>query len=145
MAYAAGYLDGEGCFTTNNYGTARIVVSCTFPTVLRKLKKIFGGSIHKCKPRPINKKTVWSWQISGLRAVLVLREIRPFLKEKRLQGDLLIKLWSNKDYYASNPSKKKAIVKKLKDLKQVDYKKKCANRSKKFKKGKQRRVVSRTT
>ena len=90
--YAAGLLDGEGCFgivkAHSREHSARVTVAMTTEPVLRWLQNTYGGAVSR---RPVKEgwKPVWAWVVQGPRSVEVARRVRPFLKVKQMPAWLL--------------------------------------------------------
>ena len=82
--YAAGLLDGEGCFgivkAHSREHSARVTVAMT--------TEPYGGAVSR---RPVKEgwKPVWARVVQGPRAVEVARRVRPFLKVKQMPAWLL--------------------------------------------------------
>ncbi len=116
VAYLAGYLDGEGCFTVWHGRTPAISVSNTFPYVLEALRKEWGGSIRRKAGRD-RSRTAWEWRVCGERAIAVAQMVSPYLVEKRLQADLLtqVRVWP------SGSKQRNDLVARLRSLKRIDY------------------------
>lgn len=95
LSYAAGFLDGEGCFSTyvrgNNY---KIVVSCANSNrpVIEWFRTMFGGSIcrNATRIRKPNHRRMFSWCVVSKDAARFCSMIAPYLKEKCEQALLLI-------------------------------------------------------
>lgn len=88
--YAAGFLDGEGCFTIGRNWKPVIAVENTYRPVIEWLHKTFGGSLTVCKGRKKNHRTTYRWAVVCKKAVGVCQVITPFLKEKSEQSLLLL-------------------------------------------------------
>jgi len=98
--YAAGYLDGDGCFYSgqyfqkiNNvfvYEYSIQVVSVKIESLLF-FKENFGGYISE-KPRRINHKQPYCWTIKNKECIALARKVEPFLKDKKMQCKFQIKL-----------------------------------------------------
>lgn len=116
IAYLAGYLDGEGCFTVWHGTTAAISVSNTFPYVLEALRREWGGSIMR-KSGTKNGRTAWEWRVWGDKAIDVARMVSPYLVEKRVQADLMsqIRVWP------PGSKQRTDLVERLRALKKIDY------------------------
>ncbi len=98
LAYAAGFIDGEGCFSVSKTGTQTITVANCHKPIIDWLNKTFGGVTPK--PRPPRRPThrpCHTWQISGTEAVRVCQAIAPYLKEKANQALLLIGIQQTKN------------------------------------------------
>jgi len=90
-AWVAGYLDGEGCFTTNSLSSILVDVSNTHLPSLERLKALFGGTIRlKSSTSPAAWRRAYSWRVHGEKAERLIHTIRPFLREKQGQADLLL-------------------------------------------------------
>ena len=91
LAYVAGYLDGEGCFTVRNERQAMVVCENTHRPTIEWLHQMFGGSmsanVRKKKPtwRP-----TYRWSVVSRQAAEVCRLVAPYLREKMEQALLLI-------------------------------------------------------
>jgi len=102
-AYWAGFLDGEGCFRIDggqqpHHGTTKIRVANCYLPVLEEfqefVKQITGttGSIRRNGRRQsVKHRLAWQLLFSGKTCRRVVREVLPFLKEKKTQADLLLK------------------------------------------------------
>jgi hypothetical protein len=98
-AWAAGFIDGEGCIAikrrskTNGYVLWVIVGQSGHerPISLKRLAALYGGSVLPTTrdPRP-GRKPRWSWTIASSQAELCLRLVLPFLTEKREQALLAL-------------------------------------------------------
>ena len=116
IAYLAGYLDGEGCFTVWHQATPAISVSNTFPYVIEAMRKEWGGHISKKQQRD-GSRTAWEWRVWGDTAIQVARMVSPYLVEKRIQADLMaqIRVWP------AGSQQRKDLIERLRSLKKVDY------------------------
>jgi hypothetical protein len=89
LYWAAGFLDGEGCFHSNR-GT--ISASQVSPQTLYWLKAIFGGSVYgPVKRHTPKQQPFFQWRISGGKyggdAISIMMMLYPLLSEKR-QGEI---------------------------------------------------------
>ena len=96
LAWAAGIIDGEGCISLRpQYGRHRrdhqfylcVDVTNTDLRMLDHLKRLFGGSIRRCKPIP-NRRPIWQWSLSSAQAGEALNNLLPFLVTKHNQAEL---------------------------------------------------------
>jgi hypothetical protein len=98
LAWAAGFIDGDGFITIQNRktkykdkiytGTYLRVGACqAHLTPLEKLQDIFGGSIRpkNCGPNPhgYNRKQQWVWTLSTDQAKEALEQLLPYLVHKK--------------------------------------------------------------
>lgn len=95
LAWAAGFIDGEGCFyaTINGRGSVRAILSVSqrIPEPLNNLQKMFcAGTINNIvnKGNPAHIIT-FSRQIDLIR---VIGGIRPYLRCKADQADVLLEI-----------------------------------------------------
>jgi len=102
LAYAAGFLDGEGTITANyrvSPKTAtpalhyRVMVFNTNREILEWFRDTFGGrtSLYG-SPRHEHHKQVYSWWVSSQEAASVLRLLLPYLRIKRRQAELVLQM-----------------------------------------------------
>lgn len=97
LAYAAGFLDGEGCFVIDKQWKICITCSNTDINVIQWFKKKFGGSVARnYRPRKPHHRPIYTWQIVGAQAEDFLRSITPYLLVKAPQGLLQIALQQSK-------------------------------------------------
>lgn len=97
-AYAAGYIDGDGCFYLGKfiqkpemitvYEYSIQTVSVKRP-VLEFFKSIWGGSIRK-KPFKIGHKDSYCWTIKGRIAAYFTQDIQLYLVDKKEQSFMFI-------------------------------------------------------
>jgi len=98
LAWAAGFIDGDGFITIQNRvtkykdktytGTYLRVGACqAHLTPLETLQDIFGGSIRpkNCGPNPhgYNRKQQWIWTLSTKQAQVALQQMLPYLVHKK--------------------------------------------------------------
>lgn len=89
LEWAAGFLEGEGCFAGANR-CVRVSAVQVNKEPLNKLLALFGGALSLRQPKPTRhyiNKPIWSWYISGSRARGVALTLYLLLSEKR-QGQI---------------------------------------------------------
>src|SRR6267143_1860507 len=80
LEWAAGFLDGEGCFS-KSATTERIGAPQNDPQLLYRLQSLFGGAVGETgKTRP---RSIWQWTIYGTRARGVMLTLYTLLSDKR--------------------------------------------------------------
>lgn len=88
IAWAAGFLEGEGCFAAagGKYPSNALTASQSEPEQLHKLSSLFGGRVRQ-RPRhttsKLSKKPMWEWGVYGPRAAGVMMTIYKFMSEHR--------------------------------------------------------------
>jgi len=107
-AYAAGIMDGEGCFYISSrkgrgrdsaeyeHFQAHLQVINTDRAMMDWLAKWFGGSVKVEKARSERHQPTIRWQIGADLALRMVRAIRPFLVAKGEQADLIESFWSER-------------------------------------------------
>lgn len=89
LAWAAGFIDGEGCIsirTSGNYYGCVLTVVQKFPSPLLKLQTMFGGSIAAR-----DKGAAYQWRItSNPKVIEVLTLLYPYLLVKKPQAKLVL-------------------------------------------------------
>lgn len=98
LAWAAGFIDGDGHITIQNRktkhgdkeysGTYLRVGACqSHPTPLEKLQDLFGGSIRPKNsgpnPHGYNRKPQWIWSLSTAQAAEALTQMLPYFVHKK--------------------------------------------------------------
>lgn len=101
LAYAAGYIDGEGCLTLlaqeQNSRTRRLslrpilIVSGTDERALLHLQQLFGGRRHT-QFRAAPQRPCHFWSLVGDELGTCLLAIRPYLWVKGEQAGLLLRM-----------------------------------------------------
>lgn len=96
LAYAAGYIDGDGCFYIGTYETSNETIyeySIQVCSVKKGstdwLKKTFGGNI-RIKEAPGNRKVPHVWTIKGEESLKFAKAIHPYLAEKQMECSIYI-------------------------------------------------------
>lgn len=79
-AWAAGFLDGHAHFSVRavNDGdgyTPRVAVALPTLAPLRRLKKLFGGTVSSFTDRAKGRKRIWQWRVEGAEARAVLAAV----------------------------------------------------------------------
>ena len=118
LAYVAGYIDGEGCLRSNK-GGVDIQIKNTYPHVLYEIQRLFGGTVNVVRrsKRDPNHRTTFNFSIFGDGARNMAILLLPYLREKADQAHLLLMV--NK--FKSGSAMRDFIVRRLKELKKVDY------------------------
>jgi hypothetical protein len=127
LSYFAGYFDGEGCiharYNHSRYFTVEVLVTSTYPMVCRSMCRAFGGVVShnrhgnsKTRHKFKNYRNFYRWRIFGTNAIVVLKRLFPFLREKKEQARLGIRLYKEKDRI-----RKSQIVAQIASLKRVQY------------------------
>ncbi len=88
MAWAAGFIDGEGCVTVGEKdGHCQLALKAgnTVKAPLLKPQRLFGGVMMK---RIVDRspKPQWVWQVGGAATKQALNKIHPFLTVKTRQA-----------------------------------------------------------
>lgn len=83
--WAAGLLEGEGCFYLKNGYQPRVAVHMTDLDVLEKLRDVFGvGNIVSTQVQQKHHKPAWVWSVTRMEdAVRVMTTVRPYLFSRR--------------------------------------------------------------
>lgn len=99
IIWAAGFLDGEGCFWTtwSNERTGSMVLSLQVSQVviepLEDLQRLFGGHVGIQRRAAVGQRGTWQWRLSGVSSIVaVLDEIEPYLHVKREQSKVMRRL-----------------------------------------------------
>jgi len=92
VAYASGYFDGEGTITTCG-AMLRIQVLSADYWCIKVFSDLFGGNLAEIKPRPsiyAPGLRVFRWIKTGQSVVEVLRAMRPYLRCKGAEADIVL-------------------------------------------------------
>jgi hypothetical protein len=96
LAYAAGYIDGDGCFNISKYlrkYRAYIIISSTNKNVLDWFKENFGGGISSPKKIILGRerhKPVYYFVMAKKQGVVFTKSIIRFLVEKSEEAKVFI-------------------------------------------------------
>lgn len=92
-AYAAGYIDGEGCVRWGNRTPTLTMESCN-PYPMRYIAAHYGQKVVRVtRKTPTTDRYVYRLSYYGKTAIGILREIKEFLIEKKKQAESLIAMW----------------------------------------------------
>lgn len=99
IAWAAGFLDGEGYFGAGFRSGGRtslrieLTASQTHKSPIDKLVKIFGGAVHEVSKKTTTGRTTWQWTIaSGKRLREILPLLIPHLTTKKQEAEVLLEI-----------------------------------------------------
>ncbi len=81
IAWAAGFLEGEGCFFCGKDNALRVVVTQKQKWPLEKMEEIFGGQILSIKKA--NGREYWQSQWFNSNAVPICQAVLPYLSPRR--------------------------------------------------------------
>ena len=88
LAYAAGYIDGDGCFTIANNLTYHVSIVSIHKENIDWFHNKFEGTMSSRPPRDITRKEVFSFRFN-VKGLSVLHELNKFLVEKKAECDLI--------------------------------------------------------
>lgn len=94
--YLASFVDGEGSLTINTQGdewstmNGKITVGNTDPTIPKLFHETFGGTLHLRKAQNEKSKRCWQWVAQGRAIIPIIQELRPFLRMKQAQADIVL-------------------------------------------------------
>lgn len=111
LAWAAGIIDGEGSIfimkqrrqdreRDTNY-ILRVSVESTDPYMAQELKKIFpdGDLFSSSRDKRPNNSNTLKWQVNGRNALIILKEVLPFLRVKHEQANIAIRFQTETKYH----------------------------------------------
>lgn len=108
LAYIAAFMDGEGTIGVkkfvrpeNTFGycyTPYLSASNTDPLIPTWLFSIFGGRLRERPSKEPNTRLLYCWEVSAKAAVAAVIMIRPFLRMKCAQADILISEFRERKY-----------------------------------------------
>lgn len=116
IAYIAGLFDGEGCVTWKN--TEHAFITNCYPHHLLEIRNLFGfGRVLCHSTRRGKQRTSYRLSFFGQNARNFITKIRPYLREKGHQADIMMSIRS-----CPIASKlRETLITELKDLKRIDY------------------------
>ena len=104
LAYAAGLFDGEGSIFIGKVKTNRnksgllfrlhIEMCNTNEPIVKWMQLYFGGSVYERYADTNTRRTLWSWQLRGTKALEFLKIISPYLRVKKPQAELAMEFQS---------------------------------------------------
>jgi hypothetical protein len=104
IAYCAGYIDGDGCFSIQKIvrkttGTVKyhpsIVVSSTDINVLNFFRETFGGTVTLSSKKIAEWKPQYHFYFGGKKCLKMCEELLPFLVEKKDECEVFINFLKN--------------------------------------------------
>jgi hypothetical protein len=94
LHWAAGFLDGEGCFCFHSHKYLTISAKQKYLPSLEKLKRLFGGGISGYTRS--SKHSIYSWAISSTQAAAVMMTLYVLLSPyRREQIEKALGEWRN--------------------------------------------------
>jgi len=84
LAWAAGFLEGEGSFSAKSETSGRVSATQKDPECLYRLQRLFSGSVtHRVRMTPVGLSDVHDWTCFGPRAMGVMLTLYAFLSRRR--------------------------------------------------------------
>jgi len=126
LAWAAGIIEGEGCFGIGNRSKKdrhlrpKIVVGNTDRAMTDQLRYLFGGSIWY-RDRDFPRKPMWTWTVACKKAIETIRSISPYMVTKRDQAALVLKVGRTAIYGGKGNKVPDSIKEEREDLRQRLY------------------------
>ncbi len=98
LIYLAGFVDGEGCLTTNRTsqnGRYRpsLRVSGTYEPIMKWMKRWFGGNYYVIHARTGQTKETYDWVLSTNKAIKLIEALMPYLKVKKEEAKVFVQLY----------------------------------------------------
>lgn len=100
LSYLAGMIDGDGslsvassCKSNKKYYYIIVSIFNTNIDLMNWLKKNVGGTFYTGKQRYKNSKPLFEWMVTGANAYALLLLLKPYLKIRLQQCDLLIEMY----------------------------------------------------
>lgn len=104
LAYLAGVLEAEGCFSIQqgpgNSFRSQVTVQMCCKAILKEIQCSFGGTVVDRGVRKELYKPISVWRVSGRRAADLCRAISPFLSFRHEEADLLRQMQATTDLWA---------------------------------------------
>lgn len=117
LAYAAGYLDGEGCFKFTN-GSPAVCIENTYIHTLKWFELMFGGTFSsKAQTQNPKWRQAYTWVATGDNARNCINHVLPYLQEKRPQAQILLEISA----YPPRSYKRDQLTQELSKLKRINY------------------------
>ena len=95
--WAAGFLDGEGCFALTKKGqgchettrTAVVHIAQIRKAPLDRMAEAFGGDVRIMR---VNNKdqTIWQWAVTGRRVIPLIEAVLPYLAGKQDEAQAVL-------------------------------------------------------
>lgn len=83
VAWAAGFIEGEGCFYKHPQGGLTLIVTQVDRAPLDRLMRFFGGAVYKMHDNRRNRQGSWQWHTHGPRARGIMFTLYIFLSQRR--------------------------------------------------------------
>jgi hypothetical protein len=130
VAYFAGHFDGEGCIHGRSQVGKKshvltVQVCGYYEETVRDYCAKWGGSVS-CRAKgssngsSVSRCDVYRWVAAGKNAISFLKDVLPYLREKRVQAELAVTWPQSKSGVHLSPEDRKIradMVKRLKELK----------------------------
>lgn len=85
VVWLAGLFEGEGSFNMPHGVAKSIKIDMTDRDIIDRVQQIFGGSVCLYEPDDIRHRPWWRWTATTMEAEILVREMLPFLGERRAQ------------------------------------------------------------
>lgn len=107
LQYYAGFIDGEAYIgikkeslrgRSKNPGySEKVSVAGTNEMVIKSFNELWPGTLHYHRPGKNSRSPYWSWELSNKKAREFLKLIRPYLRVKGLDADIVLALGREKE------------------------------------------------
>lgn len=93
LAWAAGFLEGEGSFGING-GSARVTAAQVQKEPLDRMHRLFGGHLWLKQPNGVGNQPIWVWYVNSRRSAAVMMTLYSFMSPKRkLEIEFALSEW----------------------------------------------------
>jgi len=87
LAWAAGFIEGEGWFLKSPNGSAQIGAAQVQREPLERLQALFGGKLVQRNTNGHSKKKIWFWSLTARRSIEVMMTLYVLMSPRR-QGQI---------------------------------------------------------
>lgn len=133
-AYAAGFLDADGCVSVNkgwnryikgrHFYFMSVRIANTSKTTMDWFSENFEGTVTICQVSgPKRKRTLWYWRIEAKKAVAFLKCVYPYLKVKKEQARLALEFQKTMSKNTKHPTPIEVLEKRKWFMKEISHQK----------------------
>ncbi len=91
LAWAAGFMEGEGSFSSHGNNSAVVSAAQVQKQPIDKLQNLFGGYVRRRFTKGFSSKPIWVWTLPARRSIEVMMTLYILMSPKR-QSEIVVAL-----------------------------------------------------
>lgn len=96
LAWAAGFIEGEGSFSMTKGQSPKVTAAQVQKEPVERLRRLFGGNVTRRFTKGFSSQPIWVWALTARRSIEVMMTLYVLMSPKRqLQIEAALEKWKS--------------------------------------------------